>query len=206
MTSPVTASRVTQVVHAADASRRDVLLVAGSAFAAIGAAASLWPLVQQMNPDATTLALANIEVDVTQVKPGQAISAMWRGKPVFIRHRTAPEIAREAEAVVARLIDKRARAAGTPDDADASDANRTKAGRPEWLVVLGVCTHLGCVPQGQKLNEKRGDFGGWFCSCHGSQYDASGRVRVGPAPENLPVPPWHFVTDTQIEIGRLSRG
>ncbi|MFM9940187.1 MAG: ubiquinol-cytochrome c reductase iron-sulfur subunit [Hyphomicrobiaceae bacterium] len=188
-----------------DATRRDVLMVASGAFAAVGAAASLWPLLQQMNPDATTLALANIEVDLAPVALGQSITVMWRGKAVFIRHRTPAEIDASAAVTADKLIDKKARMAGRPEDAAASDANRVKPGRPQWLVVVGVCTHLGCVPQGQRLGERRGDHGGWFCSCHGSQYDAAGRVRVGPAPANLEVPPYHFITDTVIEIGRLSR-
>lgn len=187
-------------------SRRDVLMVASNAFAGIGAAACLWPLVQQMNPDATTLALANIEVDLGPVAVGQSITVMWRGKAVFIRHRTPAEIeAAKAIKVADLAIDKKARMAGLPEDAPAVDANRIKAGHEQWLVVVGVCTHLGCIPQGQKLGTQRGNYGGWFCSCHGSQYDTAGRVRVGPAPANLEVPPYHFVSDTLIEIGRLSR-
>lgn len=188
------------------ASRRDVLMVASGAFAGIGAAASLWPLMQQMNPDATTLALANIEVDLTPVAVGQSITVMWRGKAVFIRHRTAAEIEASQKVAVADLtIDKKARMAGIPEDAQAIDANRIKPGYPQWLIVVGVCTHLGCIPQGQKLGQQRGSYGGWFCSCHGSQYDTAGRVRIGPAPANLEVPPYHFVSGTLVEIGRLSR-
>lgn len=188
------------------ASRRDVLMVASGAFAGVGALATLWPLMQQMNPDATTLALANIEVDLKPVAEGQSITVMWRGKAVFIRHRTAAEIEASQKVTVSDLtIDKKARTAGVPEDAPAVDANRVKPGKPQWLVVVGVCTHLGCIPQGQKLGQQRGNFGGWFCSCHGSQYDTAGRVRVGPAPANLEVPPYHFVTDTLIEIGRMTR-
>lgn len=189
-----------------NASRRDVLMVASGAFAGVGALATLWPLMQQMNPDATTLALANVEVDLKPVAVGQSITVMWRGKAVFIRHRTPAEIETARAVSVADLkIDKKARMAGLAEDAPATDANRVKPGRPEWLVVVGVCTHLGCIPQGQKLGQQRGDYGGWFCSCHGSQYDGAGRVRVGPAPANLEVPPFHFVNDTTIEIGRLAR-
>lgn len=188
-----------------EATRRDVLTVAAGAFAAVGAAATLWPLARQMSPDAATLALANIEVDLAPVKVGQAISVMWRGRPVFIRHRTAAEIAAAQSVDVRTLIDRRAGMAGLAEDAPATDANRTKPEHPEWLVLVGVCTHLGCVPQGQRLNEKRGDYGGWFCSCHGSQYDTAGRVRIGPAPANLQAPAYYFVSDTLIEVGRLSR-
>lgn len=185
--------------------RRDVLTIASGAFAAVGAAATLWPLVQQMSPDAATQALANVEVDIAPVKPGQAITVLWRGKPVFIRHRTAAEIEQARAVDVRTLIDRTAKAAGVGEDAPATDVNRTKPDRQQWLVVVGVCTHFGCVPQGQSMTEKRGAFGGWFCSCHGSQYDTSGRVRVGPAPANLTVPPYHFISDTLLEIGRLSR-
>ncbi len=185
--------------------RRDVLTVGSGAFAAVGAAATIWPLVQQMNPDAATLALANVEVDLTPLKPGQAITVLWRGKPVFIRHRTPAEIQAARDVAIKSLMDRAARMAGLPDEALAIDDNRTKPDHARWLVVVGVCTHLGCVPQGQRLNEKRGDWGGWFCSCHGSQYDTAGRVRQGPAPANLDVPPYHFVSDTLIEIGRLKR-
>lgn len=183
--------------------RRDVLMVAASAYVGIGALASLWPLIQQMNPDATTLALATIEVDLSPVTVGQSITVMWRGKPVFIRHRTDAEIKEAQNVRVDQLIDRRSRVDGLPEDSPATDANRVKKNRDEWLIVVGICTHLGCVPQGQKLTDNRGQFGGWFCSCHGSQYDTSGRVRVGPAPKNLEVPEYHFLTDTRIEIGRL---
>lgn len=165
-----------------DVSRRDFLYVAGAGFAAVGAAAAAWPLIDQMNPSADVLALSSTEVDLANVAVGQSITVMWRGKPVFVRHRTSKEIA-EAETVnVASLPDPQA------------DAERVK--KPEWLVMVGVCTHLGCVPLGQ-----RGDFGGWLCPCHGSHYDTSGRIRKGPAPTNLPVPEYTFLNDTTIRIG-----
>jgi ubiquinol-cytochrome c reductase iron-sulfur subunit len=185
--------------------RRDVLLVASGAFAAVGAGSSLWPLLQQMGADLGTRALATVDVDLSQIGPGRSITVLRRGKPVFIRHRTGAEIARERAVAVAGLIDRRARMAGLGEDAPASDGNRVKAGHPQWLVVVGVCTHLGCVPRGQRLGDKRGDWGGWLCSCHGSQYDGAGRVRKGPAPDNLFVPPYHFLSSTRIEIGRLAR-
>ena len=186
-------------------SRRDFLLVSAAAWSAVGSAATLWPLVQQMAPDAATRALATLEVDLAPIPPGQAITVLWRGKPVFVRHRNAAEIEAARGVAPAALKDPLARAAGRPDRAPASDDNRTKPNRAQWLIVIGVCTHLGCVPQGQRLTEKRGAFGGWFCSCHGSEYDTSGRIRQGPAPENLAVPPYWFVTDTRIELGRLSK-
>lgn len=185
--------------------RRDFLQVSATAFASVGAAASLWPLVRQMSPDAATMALASIEVELAAIASGQAITVVWRGKPVFIRRRTPKEIETEQAVAVASLIDPAARMAGLPETARASDKNRTKPGAEDWMIVVGVCTHFGCVPQGQKLNESRGAWGGWFCSCHGSQYDTAGRVRKGPAPSNLEVPPYYFMSPSRIEIGRLSR-
>lgn len=175
--------------HAEDPSRRDFLTIAGSTFAAVGGALSLWPFISQMNPDAGALALASIEVDLSPVKTGQALTVMWRGKPVFIRNRTPEEIEEARDVKVASLPDPQA------------DADRVKAGKTNWLVVVGVCTHLGCIPKGQAVGDMRGEFGGWFCPCHGSQYDTSGRIRKGPAPYNLAVPPYQFLTDTRIKIG-----
>lgn len=186
-------------------SRRDFLSVSAGAWAAVGAAATLWPLLQQMAPDASTRATATLDVDIGAIAPGQAITVMWRGRPVFVRHRTAAEIDAARTVPLQQLPDNVARAAGRPDRARATDANRVKDGRPEWLVVVGVCTHFGCVPQGQRPVENRGSFGGWFCSCHGSEYDTSGRIRQGPAPANLAVPPYWFVSDTRIELGRLAK-
>ena len=167
--------------------RRDFLYVSAGAFTAIGTLASLWPFVHSMNPAADVLALSTTEVDLKPVAPGQSITATWRGKPVFIRRRTAAEIAS------ARQIDP----ASLPDPA--TDQSRVR--RPEWLILVGVCTHLGCVPLGQKTTDPRGDYGGWFCPCHGSHYDTAGRIRRGPAPANLPVPPYQFLDDTTIRIG-----
>jgi len=199
------AARADTLVTTPEATRRDVLTIAGGAFAVVGGLVSLWPLLQQMNPDANTLATANIEVDLKPVAVGQSITVQWRGKVVFIRHRTPAEIETARAVPVGRLPDRKARMAGRPDWAPATDANRTKPDRANWLIVVGVCTHFGCIPQGQRLGEKRGDYGGWYCSCHGSQYDTAGRIRIGPAPANLEVPPYHFVTDTLVEIGRLQR-
>lgn len=170
-----------------DEGRRDFLMVAAGSFAAVGAAGALWPLVDQMNPDASAKALASIEVDLSPIKEGQAVTVMWRGKPVFIRKRTAEEI-------------KQAVSADTTDMRDPQvDGDRAK--KPEWLVLIGICTHLGCIPRGQSTGDVHGDFGGWFCPCHGSHYDTSGRIRKGPAPTNLEVPPYAFISDTKIKIG-----
>ena len=184
-----------------DASRRDFLMVAAGSWAAVGAAATLWPLVQQMNPDASTQALSSIEVDLAPIKEGQAITVMWRGKPVFIRNRTKDEIAKAADTKLNDLVDASARNDALPDKAIASDANRVKKDKPNWLILVGICTHLGCIPKGQSLADARGDFGGYFCPCHGSHYDTSGRIRKGPAPRNLEVPVYEFVSDTKIKIG-----
>ena len=165
-----------------DENRRDFLYLATGAFAAVGAADIVWPLIHQMNTDASVKALASIEVDISAVETGQSITVTWRGKPVFIRRRTGDEIA-EAQSVSALDL---------PDPED--DAARVS--KDEWLVMVGICTHLGCVPLGQA-----GDFNGWFCPCHGSHYDTSGRIRKGPAPKNLEIPPYEFVGDTRIKIG-----
>ena len=168
-------------------SRRDFIVVATYAMGAVGAGAFAWPLIDQMNPAADTLALASIEVDVSKIAEGQSITLKWRGKPVFIRHRTKPEI---DEALRDDALDMR-----DPQ----VDGDRVQ--KPEYLVVLGVCTHLGCVPLGQKVGEVRGEYDGWFCPCHGSHYDSSGRIRKGPAPTNLEIPPYAFLSDEVIKIG-----
>jgi ubiquinol-cytochrome c reductase iron-sulfur subunit len=172
-------------------SRRDFLTLAAQSFAGVGAAIALWPFIQQMNPDASTQALASTEVDLAPIKEGQAITAMWRGKPVFIRNRTKDEIAKAAATDVGDL----------PDRHHATDGQRVKKGKENWLVLVGICTHLGCIPKGQSIADAKGDFGGWFCPCHGSHYDTSGRIRKGPAPKNLDVPPYEFVSDNKIKIG-----
>jgi ubiquinol-cytochrome c reductase iron-sulfur subunit len=167
--------------------RRDFLYLSAGAFAGVGGALALWPFIDSMNPSADVLALSSVEVDVSEVELGQRVTVKWRGKPVFIDHRTPAAI---AEAVDTPLSDLR-----DPE----TDAQRTD--RPEWLVIVGVCTHLGCVPLGQKASEPRGEWGGWFCPCHGSQFDTAGRIRKGPAPINLIVPEHAFLTDTKIKIG-----
>ena len=169
----------------AEHTRRDFLYIATGAAAAIGTAATIWPLISQMNPDASTIAAgAPIKVDLAPIAEGQAIKVFWRGKPIYIWHRTKKEID-EAKAVPASSL---------PDPA--TDAQRTKEGHEQWLVVIGICTHLGCIPIAHE-----GDFQGFFCPCHGSQYDTAGRIRRGPAPANLPLPPYEFASDTQIQIG-----
>ena len=188
--------------HAEDEpTRRDFLVIAGNAFAAVGAAAALWPFVAQMNPDASTQALASTELDLEPIKEGQAITAMWRGKPVFIRNRTKEEIAKAEEVKGDQVPDNSARNDLLPEDTPADDINRVKEGKTNWLVLVGICTHLGCIPKGQSMGDERGEFGGWFCPCHGSHYDTSGRIRKGPAPRNLEVPPYAFISDTKIKIG-----
>ncbi len=167
--------------------RRDFLNLTAGAMGAVGAACVALPLVNSLNPAKDTMALATIEADISGVEPGQSITKTWQGKPVFIRRRTPEEIA-EARAVdVSTLADKE------------SDEDRVQ--RDEWLVLVGICTHLGCVPTGQKVTEARGEYDGYFCPCHGSHYDTSGRIRKGPAPKNMPVPPYEFVNDTTIKIG-----
>ncbi len=180
-----------------DQSRRDFLYVATGMAGAVGAAAAVWPFIDQMRPDASTLALAFVEVDISAIEPGMSVTIKWRGKPVFIRNRTEKEI-EEAKAVsLDELKDPVARNANLAADAPATDTDRSAGeGKENWIVMIGSCTHLGCVPLGQA-----GDFGGWFCPCHGSHYDTAGRIRKGPAPENLAVPAIEFLSDTTIRIG-----
>ena len=165
--------------------RRDFLLLTGQALGAVGAGALLWPFIDSMNPSADVLALASSEADLTAIAEGQEIKVMWRGKPVFIRHRTQKNIDAANAVNIAELRD--------PE----TDEARVKKGHEKWLIMVGVCTHLGCIP----LGGEQGDFGGWFCPCHGSHYDSSGRVRKGPAPKNLVIPPYEFTGDTHIKIG-----
>jgi ubiquinol-cytochrome c reductase, iron-sulfur subunit len=177
--------------------RRDFLYVATGTAGAVGLAGAIWPFIDQMQPDASTRALASIQVDVSSVEPGMSLTVKWRGRPVFIRNRTEQEIEEARSVPLAELKDPIARNQNLAPDAPADDLNRSAGeGKENWLVMLGVCTHLGCVPIGQS-----GDFGGWFCPCHGSHYDTAGRIRKGPAPENLLVPTYSFVSDTVIQIG-----
>jgi len=162
--------------------RRDFLFTASYALGAVGVGAAVWPLIDQMNPDASVKALAITEVDISKIGLGKTITVLWRGKPVFIRKRTQEEISKAQNVKLEELKDPQ------------KDEDRVK--KPEWLIMTGVCTHLGCVPLGNK-----GDFGGWFCPCHGSHYDTSGRIRKGPAPTNLEIPKYEFVDNNTIKIG-----
>ena len=162
--------------------RRDFLFTASYAIGAVGIGSAIWPLVDQMNPDASVKALASTEVDISTLEPGNSITVLWRGKPVFIKRRTQEEI-NQAKAV--KL-----------DELKHPEKDEDRAKNPEWLVMLGVCTHLGCVPLGNK-----GEYNGWFCPCHGSHYDTSGRIRKGPAPTNLEIPKYEFVNSNTIKIG-----
>jgi ubiquinol-cytochrome c reductase iron-sulfur subunit len=186
---------------AGEPNRRDFIVIAAQAFAGVGAAVALWPFIAQMNPDASTQALASVEVDLSPIKEGQAITVSWRGKPVFIRNRTPEEVKQAVAVKLTDLSDTSARNDALPEKAPAYDVNRTKRGKENWLVLVGICTHLGCIPKGQSLADAKGDFGGWFCPCHGSHYDTSGRIRKGPAPRNLEVPEYTFISDTKIKIG-----
>ena len=164
------------------AKRRDFLYTVSYTVGAVGIGAAVWPLIDQMNPDRSVKALASTEVDISSVEPGKSITVLWRGKPVFIKRRTQEEIT-EARAV-------------NLDDLIDPEKDEDRAKNPEWLVMLGVCTHLGCVPLANK-----GEYNGWFCPCHGSHYDTSGRIRKGPAPQNMEIPKYEFVSSNIIKIG-----
>ena len=174
--------------------RRDFLYVATAATGAVATGAAVWPLINQMNPSADVAALASIEVDISGVEPGTQITVKWLGKPVFIRRRTADEIEAARSVDLAELPDDVSRNANI--EGDAADENRALDESGEWLVMMGVCTHLGCVPLGDA-----GNFGGWFCPCHGSHYDTAGRIRQGPAPQNLPVPVASFLDEATLKLG-----
>lgn len=168
-------------------SRRDFLGIVAWSGLAVGTAAVLWPVIDSMNPSADVLALASTTVDISGIDEGMGITVMWRGKPVFLRHRTAEEIAAAEDVDLSELRDP------------VPDAERVE--RPEWIILVGVCPHLGCVPGGTKPTENRGAYGGWFCPCHGSAFDTSGRIRQGPSPTNMVVPPYVFESDTSVLIG-----
>lgn len=170
-----------------DAGRRDFLILAAGAMGVVGAASFAVPLIDSMNPSAEVLALSTVEVDLDPIEEGQSITIVWQGKPVFVRRRTDVEI----------------KQAVADDGADLRDpeTDGARAQKPDWLVMIGLCTHLGCIPLGQKATDPKGEFGGWFCPCHGSHYDTAGRIRKGPAPRNLPLPPYAFVDEKTILIG-----
>jgi ubiquinol-cytochrome c reductase iron-sulfur subunit len=167
--------------------RRDFLYLTATAMGALGGVAAIWPFVHSLNPAADTLAMATTEVSLDGIEVGQAVTITWRGKPVFIRRRTEEEIKESVAVKIDDLVDPQ------------NDKDRVQ--KPEWLILVGVCTHLGCVPLGQKSTDPRGDYNGWFCPCHGSHYDTSGRIRKGPAPKNLEVPTYAFLSDTKVKIG-----
>ena len=169
--------------------RRDFINVAAVSFAGVGVVAAVLPLITQMSPSADVLALASTEVDISKIAPGQAIKTVWRKQPVFVRNLTPQEIQAANRVPVNSLRDPQ------------SLAERTKPGKQNWLITLGVCTHLGCVPLGTGEGENRGEFGGYFCPCHGSHYDTAARIRKGPAPLNLQVPEYQFLSDTVVQIG-----
>ena len=169
--------------------RRDFLNIAAVSAAGVGGVAFLFPLINQMNPSADVLALAQIDVDVSAIQPGQAIKTIWRKQPIFIRNLTPQEMAAANSVATGELRDPQ------------TLADRTAEGKPNWLITLGVCTHLGCVPLGAAEGENRGEYGGYFCPCHGSHYDTAGRIRKGPAPLNLEVPEYVFMSDTVVRIG-----
>jgi ubiquinol-cytochrome c reductase iron-sulfur subunit len=179
--------------------RRDFLYVATGAMGAVGVAAIAWPFIDQMNPSSAALALASTEVDLSTVQPGQQVIVKWRGHPLFVRRRTPAEIASARAVDVNSLPDPLAYNDNLPDNAPATDANR--AIKPEWLILIGVCTHLGCTPTVSTPQMPEGDYGGWLCHCHGSQYDTAGRIRKGPAPRNLQVPPYSFLSANRIKVG-----
>nr|WP_316655231.1 ubiquinol-cytochrome c reductase iron-sulfur subunit [uncultured Gellertiella sp.] len=177
--------------------RRDFLYLTTGMAGVVGAVAVAWPFIDQMRPDASTLAQSSIEVDVSSLQKGMSLTVKWRGKPVFIRNRTDKEVEESATVAMTDLKDPVARNANVAADAQATDESRSAGkGKENWIVMVGTCTHLGCIPLGQS-----GEYGGWFCPCHGSVYDTAGRIRKGPAPENLAVPQFSFISDTVIKIG-----
>jgi ubiquinol-cytochrome c reductase iron-sulfur subunit len=169
---------------AAQPTRRDFLYVATGAVGAVGVAAVVWPLIDQMNPDRSVLALSSIEFDLSSVAEGESVTIKWRGLPVFVRHRTAAEIEEARATPLSDLKD--------PE----TDEERTKEGKAQWLIMIANCTHLGCIPVGES-----GEYDGWSCPCHGSVFDTAGRIRSGPAPTNLVLPPYEFISDTLVQIG-----
>ncbi len=186
--TPATPAVMQHTTHATG-TKRDFLKLVATAGAALGVGAIAWPLIDSMNPSADVLALSSVEVDLTPVTEGMGITIVWRGKPIFVRHRTPAEIKSAEDVQLSQLIEPQ------------PDSDRVKPGKAQWIVLIGICTHLGCIPLGNKPSDPRGEWGGWFCPCHGSQYDTSGRVRHGPAPLNLNLPPYAFISDTKVKVG-----
>lgn len=183
-------------VEDVEGTRRDFLYIATGAVGAVGVGFVAWPFIHQMNPDASVLALSTAEFDLAPIEEGQSVTVKWRGNPVFIRHRTPKEIEAAKAVPMADLIDPLSRNLNADETADASDGNRVVDGKENFLIMMAICTHLGCVPVGEA-----GEFDGWFCPCHGSHYDTAGRIRKGPAPTNLEVPPYKYITDSKILVG-----
>lgn len=175
--------------HPADETKRDLLVLIASAGAAIFAGGIGVALIGSMNPSKDVLAVSSVEIDLAPIAVGSGITVLWQGKPIFIRHRTDKEIAEARDVKLSELPDPQ------------TDQSRVKAGHDQWIVLIGICTHLGCIPLGNKPTDMRGEWGGWFCPCHGSQYDTSGRIRKGPAPLDLAVPPYAYESDTRVKIG-----
>ena len=188
-TASATVRQAISTVGNADPTKRDFLQQLTGSAAAIGVAALVWPFIDSMNPAGDVLALSSVDVELGPIADGSGIVVMWRGKPIFVRARTPEELKAVSDVPMSALIDP------------APETDRVKAGHEKYLVAIGICTHLGCVPLGNKPTDPRGDYGGYFCPCHGSQYDVSGRVRHGPAPLNLAIPPYAFTTDTKVKIG-----
>lgn len=180
----------TNIAPQVEPDRRDFIYIATGVAAVVGAAAAMWPLIDHMRPSADVLSQGSVEVDLSSMTPGQRLTVKWRGKPVFIDYRTLETVEAVRGESLAELKDP--------------EADMDRVVRDPWLVVVGVCTHLGCIPLGQGDGDARGNWDGWFCPCHGSHYDRSGRIRKGPAPENLAVPPYRFVSDTVIRVGETS--
>ena len=187
---------MTDTADRQEPTRRDFIYIATGAVGVVGAALTVWPLIDQMNPDESALALASIEVNIAAIQAGMSIIVKWRGRPVVIRQRTPDEVAAAKAVKLDDLRDNNARNANLPPNALATDDHRAVPGKQQWLIMTQVCTHLGCVPLGQE-----GEYGGWFCPCHGSVYDTAGRIRQGPAPENMAIPPYAFASDTVVRIG-----
>jgi ubiquinol-cytochrome c reductase iron-sulfur subunit len=186
----------TTIDRSGEPTRRDFLYLTTGMAGVVGAATLAWPFIDQMRPDASTLALASITVDVSSLEPGMSLTVQWRGKPVFIRYRTDEEVAAARSVELTELKDPISQNENAPSEPALDIYRSAGEGRENWIVMIGVCTHLGCVPLGEA-----GDFGGWFCPCHGSHYDTAGRIRKGPAPLNLPIPTYAFTSETMIEIG-----
>jgi ubiquinol-cytochrome c reductase iron-sulfur subunit len=189
MADPVASTADAAHATAEGMPKRDFLQLVTTAGAAIGIGAIAWPLIDSMNPSRDILALSSVEVDLTPIPEGQAITAVWQGRPMFVRHRTKAEITAAEDVPLSDLPDPQ------------TDQARVKPDHAQWLIVVGICTHLGCIPLGNLPTQPRGEYGGWFCPCHGSEYDTSGRIRRGPAPLNLAIPPYAFISDTKIKIG-----